>query len=153
MASSDKLAIMDILKRTPEFKPAEVAVAEEVIDSYLRDSSGSGYNILVAELGSSVVGYVCYGPTPLTEGTWDLYWIAVSPELQTRRIGKSLLISAENAVKTACGRLILVETSSLPEYEKTRHFYHSNGYEIVCRIADFYSRGDDKLIFQKRALQ
>jgi len=152
MVSNDKLAIIDMLKHMPEFKPAEVVVAEEVIDSYLCDSFGSGYNVLVAELGKSIAGYVCYGPTPLTEGTWDLYWIAVSPELQTKRIGKGLLTSAENAVKKAGGRRIFVETSSLSSYEGARNFYHSNGYVTVCRIADFYSPGDDKLIFQKRLL-
>lgn len=150
MIHGDKAAILDILKRTPEFKPGEVVVAEEVIDSYLCDPLTSGYNIMVAELDSSVVGYVCYGITPLTEGTWDLYWIAVSSEKQGKRLGRSLSKYAEDDIKKAGGRLLLVETSSLPGYEKTRKFYRSNGYELVARIADFYSPGDDKLVFEKR---
>lgn len=150
MIHGDKAAILDILKRTPEFKPGEVVVAEEVIDSYLCDPLTSGYNIVVVELDASVVGYVCYGITPLTEGTWDMYWIAVSPEKQGRHLGKSLLEYAEDDINKAGGRLLLVETSSLPGYEKTRNFYRSNGYELVARIADFYSLGDDKLVFEKR---
>jgi ribosomal protein S18 acetylase RimI-like enzyme len=127
-----------------------VVVAEELIDSYLNDPSSSGYHILVAEVDSTVAGYICYGPTPLTEGTWDIYWEAVARERQGRGIGSALTKSAEKGIVRAKGKLVIIETSSTPAYEKTRHFYISNGYEIVARIPDFYAPGDDKLILQKR---
>jgi len=146
----DKPAIMQILATTPEFTPAEVVVAEEVLDCYLKDPTHSGYNVLVAETAANVVGYVCYGPTPLTESTWDIYWIATTPEMKRRGIGKTLLAVAEAEIKASGGRLILVETSSKPNYENTRNFYQSQGYNIVSRIPDFYAVGDDKLTFQKR---
>jgi len=141
---------MKILRSTPEFKPAEVVVAEEVIDSYLRDPRGSGYYALVAELDSAIAGYICYGPAPLTEGTWDIYWMAVSAEKQGRGIGGALMAHAEDNIREAQGRLIVIETSSQPEYEKTRRFHLSHGYEVIGRISDFYAPGDDKLILQKR---
>jgi ribosomal protein S18 acetylase RimI-like enzyme len=150
MTSRDKPAIMQILQATPEFKPDEVVVAEEILDSYLSDPSGSGYHVLVAEVGSSVVGYICYGSTPLTEGTWDMYWLAVAANEQRRGIGRALLALAEGKIKEAQGRLAIIETSSKPEYEKTRRFHYSQGYQVVGRISDFYAPGDDKLIFQKR---
>jgi ribosomal protein S18 acetylase RimI-like enzyme len=124
-----------------------VAVAEEVIDSYLKDSFSSGYHILVADVDSIVTGYICYGPTPMTEGTWDIYWMAVAREKQDQGIGME---SAENEIVRAEGRLAIIETSSTPAYEKTRHFHLSHGYEIVARIPDFYAPGDAKLILQKR---
>jgi len=127
-----------------------VVVAEEVIDNYLKDPVDSGYHILVAEADSTVIGYICYGPTPLTEGTWDIYWEAVAQERQGRGIGSALMESAEREIVRAKGRLVIIETSSIPAYEKTRHFHLSNGYEIVARIPDFYAPGDDKLIMQKR---
>ena len=141
---------MKILRNTPEFKPSEVVVAEEVIDSYLHDPRRSGYHTLVAEVDSTVAGYICYGPTPLTEGTWDIYWIAVARDKQGQGIGSALIAFAEEQIKKARGRLVIIETSSKPEYEKTQHFHLSHGYEVVCRIPDFYARGDDKLILQKR---
>ncbi len=150
MTHEDKPSIMQILRSTPEFKPSEVAVAEEVIDSYLRDPLGSGYHILVAENDSAVAGYICYGPTPLTEGTWDLYWEAVAQEKRGEGIGSMLMQSVEKEVIQAHGRLAIIETSSMPAYEKTRRFHISHGYEIVARIPDFYAPGDDKLILQKR---
>jgi ribosomal protein S18 acetylase RimI-like enzyme len=127
-----------------------VTVAEEVIDSYLKDLVGSGYHILVAEVNSTVTGYICYGPTPMTEGTWDIYWEAVAREKQDRGIGSALMESAEKEIIRAKGRLAIIETSSTPVYEKTRHFHLSHGYEVICRILDFYALGDDKLILQKQ---
>jgi ribosomal protein S18 acetylase RimI-like enzyme len=150
MSSEDKPRVIKILRGTPEFKPFEVAVAEELIDSYLDDPSGSGYHILVAEVDSTVAGYICYGLTPLTEGTWDIYWIAVAREKQGQGIGSALMQSAEKEIVKAKGRLAIIETSSTPAYEKTRHFHLSHGYEIVARIPDFYAPGDDRLILQKR---
>jgi len=140
---------MRILRNTPEFKPSEVVVAEEVIDGYLKDPLISGYYILVAEL-DLVAGYICYGPTPLTEGTWDLYWIAVAPDKQRQGIGGALMKSAEKEIMRAKGRLVIIETSSTLAYEKTKRFHTSHGYEIIARLPDFYALGDDKLILQKR---
>jgi ribosomal protein S18 acetylase RimI-like enzyme len=141
---------MQILRDTPEFKPSEVVIAEEVIDSYLNDPVNSGYSVLVAEDGAAIVGYICYGPTPLTDGTWDLYWQAVIREKRGQGIGSTLMKAAEGEIRKAKGRLALIETSSTPAYEKTRRFHFGQGYEIIARIPDFYSPGDDKIILQKR---
>jgi ribosomal protein S18 acetylase RimI-like enzyme len=141
---------MQILRDTPEFKPSEVVVAEEVIDSYLNDPVNSGYSVLVAENGSAITGYICYGPTPLTDGTWDLYWQAVTREKRGQGIGSTLMKAAEGEIRKAKGRLAIIETSSTPEYEETLRFHLGQGYKIIARIPDFYSPGDDKLILQKR---
>jgi len=150
MLPGDKETLFGILDTIPEFSPADVPVAREVIDSYLKDTVASGYNILVAEIDTSVVGYICYGPTPLTQGTWDMYWMATSPEKQGQGIGSDLMAFAESLIIESEGRLIMIETSSRPEYEKTVRFHRNRGYEEICRIPDFYTPGDDKLILQKR---
>jgi len=149
MLPGDRKALFNILDAIPEFRPAEVLVAKEVIDSYLHDPSGSGYNILVAVIDTSIAGYICCGPTPLTEGTWDIYWMATSPEKQGQSIGSNLIALAESRIIKSGGRLIIIETSSKPEYEKTRCFYFGHGYEVVARVPDFYAPKDDKLILQK----
>ncbi len=150
MTGADKAAIMETLRALPEFTPEEVVVAEEVIDSYLEKSLGSGYHILVAESASSVAGYVCYGPTPMTKGAWDMYWLAVDARKQGQGIGRGLMAFAEDRIRESDGRLIIIETSGRPEYEKTRRFHELQGYAEVGRIADFYAPGDDKLFFEKR---
>jgi len=150
MTSRDKGAIMSILQNTPEFTPAEVVLADQVISDYLFNPAESGYFILIAEEDQNIAGYICYGPTPITEGTWDIYWIAVDGTSQGRGIGKKLMAAAEGKIREAKGRLILVETSSKPGYEKTNAFYQRVGYKEACRIREFYAVGDDQIIYEKR---
>ena len=149
MSAADKPALMRILKNTPEFKPFEVTVAEELVDYYLSDGVKSGYSILIAD-DEGVAGYVCFGETPCTVGTWDIYWIAVSQDRRGKGIGKLLDAAVETAIRKVHGRLAFIETSSTPLYENTRRFYIARGYEQVARIPDFYMPGDDKLILQKK---
>jgi GNAT superfamily N-acetyltransferase len=98
MTVHDKDGIMHILRQTPEFKPEEVTVAEEVIDSYLGNPGQSGYYILVAQIDGEVKGYICYGPTPMTTGTWDIYWMAITRQEQGKGIGGALMKAGENEI-------------------------------------------------------
>ncbi len=150
MSPSDKTALMRILENTPEFKPHEVVVAEEVIDAYLEAPETSGYGVLVAEVDKVVAGYIAYGPTPCTDGTWDIYWIAVDRTRRGQGIGKTLDAEVDEIIRQAGGRIVMIETSSTPIYDNTRNFYISRGYRIVGRIPDFYTPGDDMIIMQKR---
>ena len=150
MTRDDKPEVMGLLRALPEFEPPEIAVAEEVIDDHLDNPSGSGYHIQVAEVDLAIAGYICYGLAPLTEGTWNIYWLAVSAEKQGKGIGSALMSFAEDEIRKAEGRLIIIETSSKPGYQKTRRFYLDQGYEIVGRIPEFYAPGDDKLILRKQ---
>jgi D-alanine-D-alanine ligase len=149
MVAGDKPALMRILRNTPEFKSFEVVVAEEVIDSYLNDPR-AGYFTLIAEEDGKIAGYICYGETPCTVGTWDIYWVAVDRAKRGHGIGKMLSEAAETAIKKAGGRLAIIETSSTPLYENTRQFYERRGYEPVACIPDFYTPGDDKLVLRKK---
>ena len=140
---------MDLLRNTPEFAPVDVQVAGELLDCYLESPKDSGYHVWASELGAAVSGYVCFGPTPLTQGTWDLYWIAVGRQFRNQGIGSALVGFTEDRVKKAGGRMVLIETSSTPAYRAARHLYRRLGYRMVARVRDFYLPGDDKLIFQK----
>ena len=86
----------------------------------------------------------------MTDRTWYLYWIAVDKQVQAKGTGGVLLRHAEDQIRCEKGRLLLVETSSLPHYELTRRFYAKQGYEVTAVVGDFYSDGDDLVIFRKR---
>jgi len=150
MTRQDRAPVLRIVHNIKEFTPSEMAVAEEVIDDYLEDPLCSGYNISLAIVDRQIVGYICFGPAPMTNGTWDIYWMAVDPKWQSRGIGHTLMTHAEHLIRHSKGRLIIIETSSKPEYEKTRRFHVSHGYEISCKIEGFYAPDDDKLVLMKR---
>ena len=97
-----------------------------------------------------LVGYACYGPTPDTDRTFDLYWIAVDPDAQGGGSGTRLLTEVERRLQGQNARMLIVETSSRSEYAPTRHFYEKRGYAEAARVRDFYAPLDDRIIFTKR---
>jgi ribosomal protein S18 acetylase RimI-like enzyme len=98
------------------------------------------------------IGYICYGPAPMTQGTFDLYWIAVNPKFQGMGIGSRLLDFLEKMLRVKNGRMILADTSSIPSYKKNLRFYLKKGYQEVAKIPDYYSLGNDRITFCKRLL-
>lgn len=150
MKKNDRQTVLALIDATDMFTPEEIVIAEELIDAFLDQPDQKDYTVIVIENENNrVVGYLCYGPTPLTYGTYDLYWMAVSPQEQGRGYGKQLVHWLEEKVKEANGRLIVIETSSQPKYEPTRQFYLRLAYKEVARIADFYKPGDDRVIYVK----
>lgn len=95
------------------------------------------------------VGVAYYAPERLTEGTWNLYLIAIQADLQGKGRGAAMMRYVEQALRERGERLLLVETSGLPSYEYQRTFYRRCGYTEEARIRDFYQAGEDKVVFWK----
>jgi ribosomal protein S18 acetylase RimI-like enzyme len=149
LIKSDKEQIRSILSDTKHFNDDEIKVAIELIDVYLNDEKQQDYIIYTYENESRAAGYICYGKRPLTDWTYDLYWIAVDPNIHGKGLGSKLVKFMEEDLKSAGGKLILIETSGKAEYENERKFYTKNGYEVQTIIKDFYRRGDDLYIYRK----
>jgi ribosomal protein S18 acetylase RimI-like enzyme len=145
----DSEPLRNMLGRIPNFSGKEVDIAMELIDIAAFNPDQRDYNIFIYEYEGKVVGYYCVGRRPLTDATFDLYWIAADPEAGIKGIGKCLLEHAENFVIQNDGRWILAETSSKENYSNTRNFYLKNNYSIVAQINDFYSLDDNLIIFGK----
>lgn len=153
--------IREILDATSVFREEEVAVALELFDETFaagpaRAPYDPGDGVADYEFVGSfsregqLVGYVCYGATPGTDRTYDLYWIAVHPEFQGEGGGSQLLGEVERRLAQREARLLVVETSSRGEYQPTRRFYEGHGYHAVATLADFYASGDHRVIYTKR---
>jgi len=151
LIEKDRATLLSMLIRTRAFTSAEIDVAMELIDSVLKDPMQKDYQIYcLVDDRDQAVGYICYGPTPMTQGTFDLYWIAVDPDFQEKGAGSRLLSFLEEVVKAEGGRLILADTSTIPHYERTQRFYLKNGFQEVARIPDYYHPGNDRVTFCKR---
>ncbi len=150
MEARDKAAVLGLIRATEFFTAAEVGVAEELMDVALGNPDQKDYDIVVVEdEAGAPAGYLTWGPTPLAEDAYDLYWMAVAPAEQGRGRGKELVRWLEAEVAKRDGRVIIIETSSQPKYHGTRRFYIDLGYKEVARVPDFYRAGDDRVIYAK----
>jgi len=149
--AADGSQIQDVTARAGVFSQEEVECVVELWNEYLTlGAEVCGYNFIVYRDGEQVLGFACYGPRDLTDGAFDLYWIAVDRTTRCKGVGRALLTASEEAVRKMGGRMLIAETSGTPHYEAARKFYFNMGYENEASIRDFYTIGDDLLIFIKR---
>jgi GNAT superfamily N-acetyltransferase len=151
-APEETPALVELARETDVFKPHEIIALREVLDDYHAFNRTQGHRSVSFERDGRVIGFAYYAPAAMTDRTWYLYWIAVERSGQARGTGSALLRWAEDDIRREGGRLLLIETSSLPHYELTRRFYLKHGYEVACQLADFYADGDDLVVFSRRLL-
>jgi ribosomal protein S18 acetylase RimI-like enzyme len=147
LTAADRGRIEDISRAVGIFRTDEISVALEVFDGAVAGSPD--YLAVGAEHDGRLAGWICWGPTPCTLGTYDLYWMAVDPARQGAGIGTALLHAMESRL-TGLARLVVVETAGRAEYAPTRAFYQARGYRVASRIPDFYAPGDDQVVYVKQ---
>jgi len=145
----DREPIRRLLEATGVFRAEELAVALELVDLALDKPDQRDYTFRVAEESGVVAGYACWGPTPCTRGTFDLYWIAADPSFHGRGVARALMEAAEEDMRSRDGRLCVVQTSSLPAYDRTRGFYEKLAYDRSAVLKDYYAPGDDLCIYTR----
>ena len=165
LSRRDRPRLAELLAATGAFNADEIQVALSLFDvsleelssctsdSECRDLRSPGdYEFLGAfdEETESLIGYACFGATPATDGTYDLYWLAVDPAVQGRGTGTALVRAVEEKLLGRGARLLVVETSSRPDYEGTRRFYARSGYMEAARVRDFYAPADDRIVLTTR---
>jgi ribosomal protein S18 acetylase RimI-like enzyme len=144
----DRSAIGGIARRSSVFSPEEEETVYELFDARWK-SDDSGYEWLSARAGGALAGFACYGPTPLTEGAYDLYWICTDPDWTQRGIGRRLFAAIETEIRRRCGRLLMIWTSGAEAYLPAMRFYERMGCESSARIRDYYRPGEDMVVFVK----
>ena len=169
LSRRDRPRLAELLAATGAFNPDEIQVALSLFDLSQEEVSSreakprrdplsptqdaeADYEFLGAfdEGSDRLVGYACFGATPATDGTYDLYWLAVDPAAQGRGTGTALVRAVEEKLLDRGARLLVVETSSRPDYEGTRRFYARSGYSEAARVRDFYAPADDRIVLTTR---
>jgi Acetyltransferases len=144
--AADRAAVERLTRASGLFREDEIPVAVEVF--HAAAAGDPSYTALAAEIDGRVAGWICWGPTPCTVGTWDLYWMAVDPSLQGSGVGTALIREMEHRL-AGLARVIVVETAGRADYAGTRAFYEARGYRAVATIPDFYAPGDDQVVYLK----
>ena len=148
LQGEDRSELERITRATGVFKEYEIPVALEVFDAAIRPGQDD-YESMAAEVEGKFAGWAAWGRRPCTEGTWDLYWIAVDPALHGAGVGTTMLDELERRIRGRA-RLLVVETGGRPAYDATRAFYLAKGYDVAAIIPDLYAPGDAQVILTKR---
>jgi ribosomal protein S18 acetylase RimI-like enzyme len=128
-----------------------VACAIELLEAVLDPPEGNTYEArIIVDDRDQAVGYACFGRTPMTDATYDLYWMVTAAAARGQGLGRKLLEAVEGELRTRQARTVRVETSSLEGQGGALRFYERAGYGLAGRIADFYRPGDDLLTLVKR---
>jgi len=147
---ADKPILMALAEGTGVFKPSEIEALGGVFDEFFEDYEAQGHKCVTYEKDGQLLGFAYYAPTWMADRTWYLWWIAVTKQVQARGVGTALLHYLEEDIRNQNGRLLLIETASLPSYEPTRRFYLKHRYEQAAVIRDYYADGDSLVVFSKR---
>ncbi len=145
----DSAALIALAVATGMFHANETEALEKVLADYFSGQLDDGHMWVTDDEEGEPCGVAYYAPAPFADGTWDLLMIAVRPDCQRRGRGAVLLRHVENALRASGQRVLLVDTSGLPSYDRARAFYTKCGFEEEARIRDFYKAGDDKVVFRK----
>ena len=149
--SHDRQRIRFILEQSGTFTSEEVALAMEVIDDAQSLPEREEYEILCAEDAEGrLLGYICFGPIPITDRSFDVYWICVDRGCSRKGVGGLLLAAMDDTLRKKNARHVYVDTSSTPPYDRARSFYEKHGYRVVSVFPDFYRDGDDKVVYLKK---
>jgi ribosomal protein S18 acetylase RimI-like enzyme len=146
----DREKILDLLRQTAVFNEQEINIAMEIVDLVLTKRDRGEYQAFCYyDSKNQFMGYICFGPIPLTDSSYDLYWIAVDRNVAGKGVAAELVRFMEEQVAGQGGKKIYVDTSATPQYGAARAFYEKQGYRVACVLDDFYREGDHKIIFIK----
>lgn len=148
IAPDDTTALIALAEATKLFGPHETEELALMLADHFSDETNS-QDIWIADDDNGLVGVAYVAPERMTEGTWNLYLIAVHPDRQRQGRGAALLARVEQMLAQRGERVLLVETSGLESFEYVRSFYRKSGYDEEARIREFYKAGEDKIVFRK----
>ena len=136
----------------------EVIDSTELFPADLLDEMTEGFFLhpnapdiwLTKEVNQKPIAVAYCAPERMTEGTFNLYLIAIHKNFQGQGFGSEIMSYVENHLRNIGARILIVETSSLPDFELTRQFYDKLGYNREAVIKEFYQKGEDKIVFWKK---
>jgi GNAT superfamily N-acetyltransferase len=147
---SDLPFILEIARNVGVFNQEEVDTVDELFQGYLKDAEKSGYHYLSAWDNATLAGFACWGPTFLTRGTVDLYWICTAAAAQGKGVARALLTRIEEEALKLGRWNVSIWTSSKSDYLPARNFYLRMGYTLALQFPDYYDLGDDLCVYLKR---
>lgn len=146
LTREDGPAVLDLVVATGMFTRDDASMLEEA----LVPREGSTCLVEDADDGGGLASVVLYRPEEAADRAYDLTMIAVRPDLQGQGRGAVLMRHVEQDLRDQGQRILVVRTSGTAQYDRTRAFYERLGYTEHARVPDYWTDGDDLVIFTTR---
>ncbi|MBV6657876.1 MAG: GNAT family N-acetyltransferase [Devosiaceae bacterium] len=146
LTRADLPAIKQVIASTDLFPPD---LLDDMVPQTLGEAPGAGEPVWLTYADPDPVAVLFAAPEAMTDGTWNLYLLAVHASRHSKGIGQALVAHVETQLRAAGVRVLLVETSGGEGFARTRTFYAQCGFVREARIREFYAAGEDKIVFWK----
>ena len=145
----DAAGVVNLAVTAELFTAEEAGVVTRMMTDYFAAGAADGHACLVDEHDGRLVGVAYYEPLPATDRAWELTMIGIDRGHHRHGRGTRLLRAVEDDLRARGQRLLLVETSASPAFDRARAFYLACGYDEEARVRDYYEAGDDMVMFRK----
>jgi len=142
----DSGAILQMIGDSGQFDEEGLAHVQQILTKYL---AGESHEIWLTADDAEPVGVAYCAPEAVAPGVWNLLMLWTRPDRHSRGHGTALLQEVERLLRERKARLLIVETSSLPDFVPARKFYANYGFVHEATIKNYFAEGDDKLVFTK----
>ncbi len=149
VAPADTAAVRALTVASELFPPEESGVVETMLAAYFAGREAEGHTCVVDEVDGDLLAVAYYEPVTATDRTWEVTMIGVRRDLHRRGRGSALLQHVEDDLRSRDQRLLVIETSALPAFDRARAFYLARGYDEEARVRDYFEAGDDMVMFRK----
>jgi GNAT superfamily N-acetyltransferase len=148
---TDLEAILRVAQNAQVFTADEIDIIHEMFDGFFHPNSYNDHSFIVCrkETDNAILGFAVYGPVPMTDRVWDLYWICTDSVAQGTGIGGALLNRLEEDARSHDARAMYLETSDSERYMAARRFYEHHNWQRTAHLPDYYAVGEGMLIFRK----
>lgn len=146
-APEDGAAVVELVVAAGMFSVEEAGFLADELE---RQDEVSTWLVEDAEDGRGLASVLLYRPEEAADRAFDLTMIAVRPDLQGGGRGAALMRHAEQDLRERGQRLLVVRTSGTEQYDGTRAFYRGLGYAEHTRVPDYWTDGDDLVLYTLR---
>src|SRR5690606_22775412 len=125
----DRPLMDNFIRELDTFTDEEKAVIHELLDIFLYQEKQKDYHFDIAVIDQNIAAFICYGPTPMSVNTYDLYWIATHPNYRKNGLAHELIESMKTRMRSSGAKKIRIETSSQELYHGTQKFYERENFK------------------------
>lgn len=144
--AADSDALMTIIGSSGQFDTDSLDFVKRTLINYL---DGQSDDIWLTADDGEPVGVAYCAPEAVTIGTWNMLMLWTREDKSGQGHGSALVTQLEKELANRGARLLIVETSGLPEFASARVFYQKCGFFQEGKIRNFFAERDDKIIYSK----